>query len=336
MINSLYKLLEKIKDLPEKEQEELLSHFEKIAEEKNFKKIVKNIYSIQDEVKAPNQTRESTLKRIERFTESAKTEHRFHHKNKGQYLPTLGSGELIEIRFSGLGSEIDEPHFAIVWKEHRKKDPIVAIPTTSFKPEFTLESPSTFNIGKIGFMGKETVVLLEQITTISRKRIDMDSIKKTRRFDKVKKKNVYAKITKEQEDRIRDGFKTYLLGEDTLYEFLVESDTHTMPLLSSYNEQLKHFHRPFIKVEEKCTEDMLVYTLYENPKKEYVIYKFPHTVQKHYRKTLLRNWVNATAEYDATTDKIVKQRNEVRQEAYDEIKKALVLSCSLQENAVAK
>lgn len=336
MLNSLFKLIEKIKDLPEKEQEQLLSHFEKISEEESFKKIVKNICLIEDEDKVPNRTRKDTLERIERFTESAKTKHEFHFRNKEQYMPILQRGELVEVRFSGLGSEIDQPHFAIVWNEQRKKDPVVVIPTTSFKKEFTIESPSAFNIGKIGFMNKETVILLDQITTISRKRINTASLNKTVKYNKKLGKKEHAKITKEQENRIKDGFKTYYLGESTLYEFIRDAEGTTMPILSSYNEQIKHLHRPFLKIEKKCTPDMLVYSLYEEPEKEYIIYKFPYTVSPNHRKALLRNWINATAELDPVTQTILKQRNIVREEAYEKIKKAAILSSSLPKNAVAR
>lgn len=327
MLDELYRVLEKLKDLPEKEQKELLKYFEKIAEEPTFKEIVKNIFSIKDETIVVNRTRQNTLQRLNRFTLSAKTPHEFHQVKKKNYMPILNEGELMEIRFSGLGSETDECHYAIIWKAERQRDTIVIIPTTSFKESSTLETGTTFNIGNISFMGKKTVVMLDQVTTISRKRIDRKTMYKTRRKDPQTQKYEYAKITKAQENRIKDGFRVHHLNESTISSYLFTAVTDVLPFLNSYEEQLDHLHRPYIKNIEQSNDNQFVYALYEDPEKFYTIYLFPIRSGSRKRQ-LLKAWVEAIA-FTNTDGSIAKNRTTVQQEAYDTIQKSMILSSPL-------
>lgn len=179
------------------------------------------------------------------------------------------------MRFSGLGSETDQEHFAIVWRSPRKSDAIVIIPTTSFKEESTQEHGIEFNIGKIDFMGKETVVLLEQMTTISRKRIDRRQLHKTRQLiSKNPVKHKFATISIDQKNRILDGLRVYHFGETTIYQFLKDTEIDKLPRLSDYAVQLGHLHRPFIKDVQNSDTDKLVYALHEDPNKFYTIERF--------------------------------------------------------------
>lgn len=330
MLDYLYNVIEKIKDLPQNKQKELLTYFEKIASEKEFEKIVENIFSIENETIVTTRTRQNTLERINRFTQSAKTPHEFHARKKSNYLPIVNEGELIEIRFSGLGSETDQEHFAIIWKAQRTSDPIVIIPTTSFKEASTKETEIAFNIGKIDFMGKETVVLLDQMTTISRKRINRKTLYKTRQtIDKTKGQYKFATISIEQKNRILDGLRAYHFGETTIYQFLKETEQKKLPVLTDYEVQIKHLHRPFIKNIEKSNADEFVYALYENPNKFYTIYRCDCTEQLYKRNQLLNTWINATAEYDEETKIIIKTRHLVQKDAYDKMFETLILECPL-------
>lgn len=328
MLKQLYVVLEKLKDLPETKQKKALSVFEKIYSEKTFEDIVENISEIRDEVKVPTRTRQNTLERINRFVLSAKTPHQFHHNRTNNYLPIVNEGELIEVRFSGLGSETDQEHFAIVWKAKRTSDPIVIIPTTSFKEDSTQETEIAFNIGKISFMGKETVVLLDQMTTISRKRIDQRKRYKTRRRLSSGKYE-FATISKEQKNRILDGIRAYHLNETTVYQYFRDNEKDKLPLLDQYAIQIGHLHRPFIRDNERSNEYKLVYSLYEDPTKLYTIYRVPCTEMPYQRTQLLNNWVKAKAEIskDPVTEKvtITKNRQLVQQEEYNKMKQKMVL-----------
>lgn len=329
MLNHLYDVLEKIKDLPDAKQKKILNVFEKIVSEKEFEGIAENIFEIKNEVSVPTRTRKNTLERINRFTLSAKTPHEFHHKRTTHYKPILSDGELIEVRFSGLGSETDQEHYAIVWKAKRTSDPIVIIPTTSFKEESTVETEVAFNIGNIDFMGKETVVLLDQMTTISRKRIDPRQLHKTRR-SLGQGKFKYATISDDQKNRILDGIRAYHLNETTIYQYLRDNEKDKLPFLNNYSVQISHLHRPFIRNVEKSNEYQLVYTLYEDPENFYTIYRVPCTEKPYQRTQLLNDWVNAVAESskDPVTGvvTITKSRHDVQQEAYNKIQQSLILS----------
>nr|WP_281258733.1 type II toxin-antitoxin system PemK/MazF family toxin [Melghirimyces profundicolus] len=142
------------------------------------------------------------------------------------------------VRFAGLGSEINDFHYAIVWNVHRRRDHIVVIPCTSFKDESTVETETTFNIGQVGFLESQTVIMMDQITTISRKWIS-----KTKHKAGPKGPSQYVSLVQPQMERINEGFRVLGLGEKILYHE-IRDDVKRLPLFANHAEQYSHLHRP--------------------------------------------------------------------------------------------
>ncbi|MGE7839068.1 type II toxin-antitoxin system PemK/MazF family toxin [Viridibacillus arvi] len=331
MLEKLSDILNDIKILPVNEQQQLFLHFQSILGDNNLKKIMNNIADIQDEPAVPSRTRTNTLERIERYTNSAKRKHEFHHSKSDAYLPIVDDGELIYIEFSGLGSEIDENHYGIVWQSFRRKDTLVIIPTTSFKEESTRENGSVFNIGNVAFMNKESVVLLDQITNISRKKIDRSKRHLTRqtigKHPNGKPKHMFAKISPEQQERIKDGFRVHFLKEKTLYDLLLLNYKDKMPYISEYNVQIRHMYRPIV-INEKSTPDVLFYSLYEDLEKLYTIPLFEYIGTLENRNIVFNNWVHAKADFDPVNEQVLKSRTDVQKEKFEDMKTLMVLSKS--------
>lgn len=318
MLNQLYSLLGIIKDLPDSKQRQLLELFKKISSEKELEDLVKEIDSISDDPYIADQTRHNSLERIKRYVLSVK---KHNNINKQRFfLPVVNKGELIYVRFSGIGSEHDQEHYAIVWEVDRKRDHIVVIPATSFKDDSTIETGISFNIGNVGFMESQTVVLLNQITTISRKRII--SVK---HYNPLTGQYEFARISPDQEKRIRDGFRVMCLGEKTLFDEIF-GHKKILPVFEDPIIQYQHLLRPYIKIETETTPEKLVYALHEEPNIHYTVYRYPHNLNTSQRQMLLKQWLNAKATYSDVQGKkiLIKSREDARQEAYHKIQQHII------------
>lgn len=307
----LNKLLQSLAKHDPHKQKELLDWFTNISEDPLFQSLVKSLNEVEDDPKDKHHTRQNVFKRIRRFILSARRSPRYKINNQGkkEYLPVTNDGELIYVRFSGVGSELDDDHYAVVWKAQRHLDQVLVIPTTSFKPKSTIESPIVFNIGKVDFLENETVVLLNQITVISRKRI-----LRTKHVNKATQQELPAKLNQNQIERIKDGLRVLFLGEHTLFEEFLYMHQDRLPLLEDPHEQYSHLHRPFIRIRDNIDE--LEYALYCDPNVTYRIKRIPTSLRRSDRKKLLYNWINATE-----TD--TKSRNKARDDAYNTIKSAM-------------
>lgn len=77
--------------------------------------------------------------------------------------------DIVRVEFGGVGSEPDEPHYAMVWVDNPMMDDIIVIPTTS---QYLKDYPGEFSVGQFSRLSSlNTIVQIHKMTNISRKRI---------------------------------------------------------------------------------------------------------------------------------------------------------------------
>jgi hypothetical protein len=310
----LEEVLSSLLNKPEHEKNHILSLYKQLLEDEKVRQLTSLLANITDDSGEPTFTRADTLSRIERYINSANRD--TVKSQQGEIKPITTSFTIVCVDFAGLGSELDNFHYGIVWEEQRKRDNVSIIPTTSFKSHKTIETDLTFNIGRVGFLQGETVVLMSQITSVSRKRI-----RKVRHLNPTTNSRENVKLLPMQQNRIKDGFRIYGLKERSLYnEFIRESFLDTLPILGDPELQFNHLNRPVRIVNNSKGE--LTYQLYGDEKIHSIKrapYILPAAIS---RNKLLKNWVEAVAKIDASS-KFEKSREDIRQQAYSEIQSAI-------------
>ncbi|KYH32230.1 PemK-like protein [Clostridium tepidiprofundi DSM 19306] len=130
----------------------------------------------------------------------------------GVYYPLLNRGNIVRCEFIGIGSEIDDTHYAIVWDCPLSSESITVIPITS---KFVEESKRTFCLGTINnfFTDKNNTVIkpsyvyLNKIKEVSRKRLTPWVIPNSNPTQLVTLSNT-------QIDRIKDAIAITYLDEE--------------------------------------------------------------------------------------------------------------------------
>lgn len=320
LIDLLRKQQELLDNLEASENLPSLSLYaEMVQSESLLKEIMQNISEI-------TERRTDTISRIKMYTSSAKVADDIEEieieakggemKKKKIYRPIVTKGQVIKVNFSGLGSELYKDHYAIVWDVKENREQLSVIPTYSYKFN-TIEKSNLFSIGKVKNLfehtGSDTLVSIDQVTTISRKRIIETE------FNLIK-----AYLTPEQRKRIVDGFRAYWVGEETLYKHIIETYKNHLPQFDDLNLSLSHMFRPLYKREWKKVSDdlkVLSYSLYDDKdsgenfiKYEIRFVKMSRGDNKK-RKSLIENLINhkgstATAREEAKSDAYKKIQEE--------------------------
>lgn len=293
---------------------ELLKHYNTILSDQDLLEVVRHLDRVKDDPGELAYTRSDTLKRIQRYVNSAAKETR--KGPDGTRIPRVGKFEIAKVNFAGLGSELDDKHYAIIWEAYPKRDHVVVIPTTSFKEISTLETGTSFNIGCVGAMQAETVVTLGQITTLSRKRIiNVEGYRDGTR-------KVYHKLNPAQQARLLDGFRVFAFGERTLYDRFIKSTLQDrLPMFLDHDVQYAHLHRPVVVIQEE--PDELKYSLYGDPATVYILQRKPFTLATgQTRSRLLKEWVDAVGIMDVPNG-INITREMSKNQAYTAIKQAI-------------
>ncbi|WP_176586040.1 type II toxin-antitoxin system PemK/MazF family toxin [Priestia megaterium] len=316
LITKQTELLQKLEENDKYDSLELYSQM--IQSDALLKDIILNIKDITEK-------REDTLKRINMYTLSAKVpdnieeievEERGKTVKKRVYNPIVTKGQVIRVNFSGLGSELYKEHYAIVWDVKSNREQITVIPTYSYKSD-TMEKNNLFNIGGVrnlyNLTNSETLVSIDQVTTISRKRIlATDFEGKT------------AYLTADQKKRIMDGFRAYWVKEKTLYNIISETYKDHLPHFTDLNLSLNHMFRPILRKNwKKIDEDqkLLTYSFYDdkdngnNP----IEYEIKFIKMKVPNNKSRKNLIDSLIYHKANKD---KTRNEVRTAAYNNIQSA--------------
>ena len=147
----------------------------------------------------------------------------------GAYTPMVERGEIVLCDFVGIGTEINQPHFAIVLHAPKANEAITVIPLTSTDID---EDEYQFGIGKIpGFitqggstMTKDTYVYLNKVKEVSRKRIEAWYKRDSRGnlIKDVSNKKIRVSITADQMARVEEAISITYLNSPSLLHILIE------------------------------------------------------------------------------------------------------------------
>lgn len=154
-------------------------------------------------------------------------------KDNKIYYPILKRGNIVRCEFIGIGSEIDDTHFAIVWDCPINSESVTVIPITS---KFVDESKRTFCLGKIsGFITnkhspsiKLSYVYLNKIKEVSRKRLTPWVVPNSN-------PTTFVTLNDKQINRIKEAISIVYLDEDYVVKKLCATG---LQLPISYNEEL--------------------------------------------------------------------------------------------------
>lgn len=294
-------LITKFLSLPDAERREWFQIMKLITQEPEFNDLIKLVAKITPDPNIPTRTRQDTLSRIKKYVNTISRHDQMFKDPRTRrtvYRPKLKPNEIILVQFAGQGSEIHDLHYGIAWYTQDNRDPVTVIPTSSFKYDSTKENGLRFNIGKVGFLPGETVVLMADITTISRKRIQTSHL-----LNPVTKEIGFVSLDPDQVTRVQDGFRVLGLREQTLTDVFLQQDR--FPVLTDYDTQISHMHRPYT-IEPGTTTDVLNYTV-SGDNTIYTIKKAPTTVSRKNRKHLILSWLNATGNDPLSREQNQKQ-----------------------------
>lgn len=148
-------------------------------------------------------------------------------KDNKTFLPDLNRGDIVECHFVGIGSEFDNKHFAVVWSAPANRDTILVIPLTS-QPinedngQFLLGTIPNFYTSNSVATIKDSYVYINKITEVSRTRVGLwfKRDASLRFISNSKGNNIPVKITSKQIERINEGIRLLLLGEQNLLDII--------------------------------------------------------------------------------------------------------------------
>lgn len=314
------KIIAKLNDDPS-----LLPIFENILQDPLFINIVKEISSINDEVHPLGNAitkREDILSNIERFAQCSKVSDRVNDEDQNgnskqptQFIPDLVHGQLIKVKFTGAGSEIEEDHYAIVWEAKPKRDQVIVVPTNSFKPT-TREYKHNFNIGKVFPFNKETLVCIDQITCISRKRIIEYTF-----YNPVLRRNNISIIEPNQKNRIFDGIRATWFNAPILLDYLLNNSHKYIPIFSNFDQQITHLFRPYESIKYDNSKLETYYKLY-NDGIWYKVSWEKSSISPSNRNKLIRSLAYARQENNSG---VLITREKMKEDSYNELKNARIV-----------
>jgi mRNA-degrading endonuclease toxin of MazEF toxin-antitoxin module len=285
--------------------------------EQTFRDVVSNLAELKVKFQQTDVT--DLLERVLLYTTSA--------KEINEYIPgtnlfkiTLKETQMVHVNFAGLGSEHLGEHPAIVWDTEQKRDHVLVIPCTSYKTDTTVESETAINIGFAGFfdshgvlssvLNVSTVVLLDQIQSVSRKRIT-----RHKTTDPATQKGGIARIGPTQVQRIEEGMRILFFGEKTYFEKELLDIQGVLPEFSHELDQYLHMHRSNYTI---ITDDG-TNVKYNIDGKEYEMIRRKTSMNNKERKKLLKEWNNPRAKKNRNGD-VIETTTVVRQHKYQEIK----------------
>ncbi|MFS7377919.1 type II toxin-antitoxin system PemK/MazF family toxin, partial [Carnobacterium divergens] len=237
------------------------------------------ITAYEDDSIIKTDTAKFKLDSTKRFVENSSKPHVLSDGKK--YSPLLKKWEIICVNFSGIGSELDNTHYAIILNCNILSDAITILPLTSFKPKVTVEDHTRFSIGKLKNQGRKSVVLFNQITTISRKRI----------ISNLKSNNKNISLTDYQIRLVLSGLRVNVMKEKHLFEELISNNSY-IPEFEDPDKQYFHLRSAYKKNIEESTPIKLVYSIPDINNSE----KFTVNLNKYEnftradRKNLLTKW----------------------------------------------
>lgn len=308
----------KLKNVDSSRYGRLLLNFKNLISYEEVNQVVWELSGVRTDSNENSLTREIVLDRIRRYINISNKNFR---KQNFKYLPEVEKGMIVEVSFTGIGGEHDKKHKAIVWDVDPNRDNILVLPTTSLKEDKKFYK-HYFSIGKVGFLPKDTVVMLDQAISVSHKRILDEKYRNPSSNDKEK-----VFISPEQEQRINDGIRVTYLGEHTLASYLLNNFRNFIPIVRNLAIQFGHLLRPFVLIDNN--PETLTYSLKDDLNTKYSIDWYPSSVSKNQRDRLLRNWIEAIGEQERDpntgqrTANIIKRRRDTIQEKFNDLNAAV-------------
>lgn len=170
------------------------------------------------------------------------------HVQNNQFEPILKKGYIVKCQFTGIGNELNFPHYAIVWNVDHSDETVNIIPLTSQKKGGSLK---TLALGKISnfitkdddnnFVNKDSYLYINKMMESSRKRLKLvyaqnqdGSAKRDPRG-----KLIPLTITQDQISLITKAIKLYYT-DDGNYLFNILKKLHTKYFidLSTFDEDI--------------------------------------------------------------------------------------------------
>jgi mRNA-degrading endonuclease toxin of MazEF toxin-antitoxin module len=285
----------------------------KTVPEIDFRNLVSKIAVMMGQLQPLEVT--DALKRISLYTKSAKEQYDYIPGTK-MFRIALSQFQMIHVDFAGLGSEHLGEHPAIVWNTEPSRDHIVVIPCTSYKVDTTVESETAIDIGPARFFDQNknetsrltvrTVVLLDQIQSISRKRIT-----RHKTTDPATNRGGIAKFGLDQIKRIEEGLKILFFNANTFFEKELLNIQGVLPELT-LTDQYLHMHRSDYTIITDDGQNLI----YELDQVRYTLIRRATNMTNKNRKKLLKEWNNPRAIKD-TNGNLIKTTPQVRQQRYN-------------------
>ncbi len=211
------------------------------------------------------------LDKIIRTTNISNTKIKFNNNGSNvTYKPILERGNIVECEFVGIGSELDDTHYAIVWSAPSDNENLNVIPLTS-KPKD--ESNCIFGIGKIPnfitlspegeYVNKDSYVYLNKMMEVSRKRIKLffqkdingNMVQECKKGNTI---NLPIIIHKDQLNRIKEGIRLFYLNDGECLVNLICSQHVSFFCETNYDVEIyKSGHRLLEKHSVNHNEDFV-------------------------------------------------------------------------------
>ncbi|MEK4627366.1 hypothetical protein MKZ17_03870 [Solibacillus sp. FSL R7-0682] len=219
----------------EEEKAEIMSVIDTLFNDNDLLKIIKELATVTDDSEEPLQTRTDSLDRIFRFIKAINNPNRVNVVNSERnFLPIIKKFQLVLFDLPGVGGELNKAHYGIVWDLKLTRDELLVIMTNSYKDYKHIETSTRFNIGPVGNQSLSTFVILDQIQTISRKKIIATV------FD-----GQELILNEAQQKRIDRSISLLSTKEIPLSEFLMNKKRKLIPIFDDFEVQIEHLNMPF-------------------------------------------------------------------------------------------
>ncbi|MCG7377360.1 type II toxin-antitoxin system PemK/MazF family toxin [Paenibacillus sp. ACRSA] len=290
----------------------------RMAYENGYREIVDLILLMQSDtcsLRPVNMSRLQKIESVKRFVNSISKDDQVDDPNTPtMFTPPIQKGQMIYVDFAGVGAELNNKHFAIVWDDVTdKQDKIVVIPVKSEKPKYR-DYPNSFSIGNVDFFPKETWVDVRELTSISRKRICATQ------FESMQNANDFREVylCSEQENRIEDAFRVYWGKQKSLLDRILENNKQRIPAFGDPDVQIHHFFRPvkYFKTDPSRTKSE--YTFFNDNTIYEIIWRDATTsINQGERRKLIKEIAYASA--NIQNDRVLSNRIQSKMRLYSAI-----------------
>ena len=173
----------------------------------------------------------------------------------GDFQPSFQELEIVSIDYTGVGTELNNKHYGIVFKAYKKRGAVMVIPLTSKLKE---QLPMKFNLGDLkveGMPKNESIIDLSGMGEVSRKRIK----KLKQQENPVTKKMEFPALARAKfYEKIMNGIAVTSIGLQTVEDYLNSYGGQLMP--EKLTEFFEHRHKAISEARvDKQTKELIYY-----------------------------------------------------------------------------